>query len=184
MQRTVLTFGFISGLIILTLAYISERLMMGENGEMNCSGGELLGYTTMIIALSMVFFGVRQIRERHLGGNITFGQAFKVGFLIALVASAMYVIGWMIYYNASDLAQTFPAQYIKHMKEQWAASGMTQEQITAKSIGLEKNFELYKNPLIMAGMTLMEILPVGLIISLLSALILKRKNNEAKLNPS
>ncbi|MFZ1678771.1 MAG: DUF4199 domain-containing protein [Saprospiraceae bacterium] len=184
MQKTVLTFGVISGLIILTLGLITQKFMMGDNGEMNFSGGEILGYTTMIVALSMIFFGIRQFRERHLGGKISFGQAFKVGFLIALVASAMYVIGWMIYYNTSDLAQTFPAQYIKHMKEQWAASGMTEEQIASKSIGLEKNFELYKNPVIMAGMTLMEILPVGLIISLLSALILKRKNNQAKLNPS
>ena len=129
----------------------------------------------MIISLSMIFFGIRQYRERHLGGKISFGKAFKVGFLIALVASVIYVIGWMIYYNTSEVAQNFPAQYLEHMKEKWAEAGMSTEQINTKAEGFARNMELYKNPVIMAGMTLMEILPVGLIITLISALILKRK---------
>ena len=175
MQRTILIFGLISGLIIVILGYATRPIWMDAGGKMDMSTGELLGYINMIIALSMIFFGVRQFRDRHLGGKITFGKAFKVGFLISLVASAIYVLGWMIYYNTSEVAQSFPAQYIEHMKEQWLASGLTPEQISEKAAGYEKNFALYENPIIMAGMTLMEILPVGLLISLISAFILKRK---------
>ncbi len=175
MQRTILIFGLISGLIILILGYATRPIWMDTGGKMDMSTGELLGYINMIIALSMIFFGVRQFRDRHLGGKITFGKAFKVGFLISLVASAIYVFGWMVYYNTSEVAQTFPAQYIEHMKEQWLASGLTPEQINEKAAGYEKNFALYENPIIMAGMTLMEILPVGLLISLISAFILKKK---------
>jgi hypothetical protein len=150
--------------------------MTGKNGEMDFSNGYLFGYLNMIIALSMVFFGVRQYRDRHLGGTITFKNAFIVGFLISLIASAMYVISWMIYWHTSDVAQTFPVQYLNHMKEQWAASGMSTEEINSKSSEFNKTMETYShNLLIMAGMTLMEILPVGLIISLISALILKKK---------
>lgn len=175
MQKTVLTFGVISGLIVVGLWHATRSLWMGENGEMDMSKGELFGYINMIVALSMIFFGIRQFRERHLGGKISFGKAFKVGFLISLIASAIYVIGWMIYYNTSDIAQTFPAQFMEHWKEQLTASGMTADQINAKMAEYDKNWELYKNPVIMAGMTLMEILPVGLIITLISALILKKK---------
>ena len=175
MQKTVLTFGVISGLIIAVLWMATRSLWMDPDGQMDMSKGELIGYTNMIVALSMIFFGIRQYRERYLGGHITFGKAFKVGLFITLIASAIYVIWWMVYFNTSEVAQTFPEQYLQHMKEQWAAAGMTSDEINQKTQGFEKNLELYKNPVIMAGMTLMEILPVGLIISLLSALILKRK---------
>ena len=109
-------------------------------------------------------------------GKITFGKAFKVGILITLIASVMYVIGWLIYYNTSDMAQTFPAQYLEHLKEQWKASGMSAEEINEKAATTQKNMEMYaNNPVIMIGMTLMEIFPVGLLITLISAFILKRK---------
>jgi hypothetical protein len=91
------------------------------------------------------------------------------------VASAIYVIGWMIFFNISEIAQTFPEQYMEYMKEQWAAKGLSVDEINEKSKKIEMNFENYKNPVIMAGMTLLEILPVGILISLISALILKRK---------
>src|SRR5687768_7099963 len=112
MQKTIITFGLISGFIVLLFGYLTRPLWMDEGGQMDMSKGEIVGYTNMIIALSMIFFGIRQYRERHQDGKITFGKAFKVGILITLVASVMYVIGWLIYYNTSDIAQTFPAQYL------------------------------------------------------------------------
>ena len=175
MRKTVLTFGIISGIIIEILGLTTWFLMVEKNGELDLSQGYLFGYLTMIVALSMIFFGIRQYRDRYQEGIISFGKAFKVGFLIALIASIIYVIGWMILYNTNEVAHNFYAQYLEHMKTQWAASGMTPEQINAKAEGFAKNMELYKNPVIMAGMTLMEILPVGLIITLISAFILKKK---------
>src|SRR5687768_4884425 len=175
MQKTVITFGLISGFTLAILWYATTSFWIDDNGRMDFSKGELFGYINMIVALSMIFFGIRQYRERHLGGKISFGKAFKVGILITLIASAIYVIGWMIYFHTSEVAQTFPAQYLDHMKVKWASSGISPEEINQKALGFEKNMELYKNPIIMAGMTLMEIFPVGLIVTLISALILKRK---------
>jgi hypothetical protein len=175
MQKTVLTFGIISGLIIVVLWMATRSLWMDPDGQMDMFKGEIIGYTNMIVALSMIFFGIRQYREGYMGGQITFGKAFKVGLFITLIASAIYVIWWMVYFNTSEVAQSFPEQYLQHMKEQWAASGMSSAEVQQKTEGFEKNMELYKNPLVMAGMTLMEILPVGLIVTLISALILKRK---------
>ncbi|MDQ3017136.1 MAG: DUF4199 domain-containing protein, partial [Bacteroidota bacterium] len=146
-----------------------------EDGRMNMELSIVLGYLNMLISLSMVFFGIRQFREKHLGGKITFKKAFAIGFLICLIASAFYVVGWMIYYNVSDMAQTFPIQYLEYMKEKWTAAGLSATEIDAKAAAYASNMEMYKNPVIMAGMTLMEILPVGLVITFLSALILKKK---------
>ena len=175
MQKTVITFGLISGLIVVILWHATHSLWIDESGKMNMSMGSIVGYTNMLLSLSLIFFGIRQYRDRSLDGKISFGKAFKVGFFIALVASAIYVIGWMIYFNTSELAQTFPDQYMEYMKEQWAAKGLSADEINEKSEKIQMNFENYKNPVIMAGMTLFEILPVGILVSLISALILKRK---------
>jgi NADH:ubiquinone oxidoreductase subunit 6 (subunit J) len=104
-----------------------------------------------------------------------FWQAFWVGFLIALVAAFFYVAGWMIYYYTSDTAQQHLLQYADFMKEKWAASGMPAEEITRKTGELEKNMEMIKNPFFMALFTFFEPLPVGLIVSLISAFILRRR---------
>ncbi len=175
MQKTVITYGVIAGLILTVVGYATKSLWMGDDGKMNMELSMVLGYLNMIVALSMVFFGIRQFREKQLGGKITFGRAFMTGLFITLIASAFYVIGWMIYYHNSDMAQTFPVQYLDHMKEKWTAAGLSATEIDAKSETFARNMEMYKNPVIMAGMTLMEILPVGLFITLLSALILKKK---------
>lgn len=175
MKRTVLTFGLISGFIILLLGTATRPIWMGDQGKMDMSTGELLGYINMLIALTMVFFGIRQYREKQPGGLLTFGQAFKVGILITLVASVIYVAGWMIYYYTSETAQTFPAQYLAYMKEQWNAKGLPADEIASRVEGYEKNMALYNNPFIMFLMTFFEIFPVGLLITLISAFLLKKK---------
>ena len=140
MKKTVITFGLISGLIIIVLGYTTTNLFTDESGKMDFSKGELFGYINMIVALSMIFFGVRQYRERYLGGKISFGQAFKAGLLITLIASTLYVIGWMVYFHTSESAQTFPIQYLEHMKVKWASAGMSQEEITQKSARFGKEY--------------------------------------------
>ena len=107
-------------------------------------------------------------------GTITFGNAFKIGILITLVASLFYVIGWMIYYHSTDSASNFLEQYMEYTATKMEAAGSTQTEIDEFKKESIDFAEMYKNPLVMAGVTLLEIFPVGLIISLLSSLILKR----------
>jgi hypothetical protein len=97
----------------------------------------------------MVFFGVRQYRDKYLEGKINFRQALWVGFQIALVASIIYMVGWMIYYNTSEFGHQFMAQYADHMKQKWEASGMSAEDVAKKTAAFQKNMEMYKNPFFM-----------------------------------
>ena len=175
MTKLVLTYGLIAGVVNAVLMLSVKPLWMGDDGQMDMRTGELLGYLSMIIALSLIYFGTRSYRDNHLGGFISFGKAFKTGFLITLVASAFYATGWMIYYNTSTDAQNFPEQYMEYMLEELEKSGATPAEISQKREEFSQWAEWYKNPLIMLGMTLMEILPVGLAISLLSAFLLKAK---------
>jgi hypothetical protein len=175
MQKTVLTFGIIAGLIISILFYATSFLWMND-GQMNMSSSMIFGYLNMLISLSMVFVGIKQYRDRHIGGKITFGKAFVIGLLITAIASVFYVIVWMIYWETTDISNTFATQYAEHMKAQWVESGMSEEKILEKTAKMERNFDAYEsNALLRIGMTFAEIFPVGLIISLISAWILKRK---------
>ena len=94
MKKTVLTYGPIAGVIIVLLMALFIGLM---SKEQDFQMGEILGYASMIVALSTIFVGIRKYRDDELGGMITFGKAFQVGLLITLVASAIYVAAWMFY---------------------------------------------------------------------------------------
>jgi len=175
MRKTVLIYGCLAGALVLALWFGSMRFWISPDGKMDMSKGEIWGYTNMIVSLSLVFFGVRHYRDKHLEGKINFGKALWVGFQIALVAAIIYMLGWMVYYNTNEFAHQFPVQYMEHMKKEWAESGMSAEDLARKTAAFEKNMEMYDNPFFMAIMTIFEILPVGLIVALISAFILKKK---------
>lgn len=177
MKKTVISFGLIAGFLIAIMWFATSFIWIDENGKWDMSSGQLLGYINMLVGLSMIFIGIKQYRDRHLEGKITFGRAFKTGFYITLIASAIYVTGWMIFFNTSEVALSFTDQYIEHVSEKWAAANMPEAELNSKVEELRGQMEDYKNsPLMMIAWTFMEIFPVGLLISLISALILKRKN--------
>ena len=170
MKNIIWKYGLLSGGIVVVLMY-GSFLIQGDNFDF--SKGELFGYATMIISLSMIFFGVRSYRDKKLEGAITFGKAFQVGLYIALIAAAIYVIAWMIYsqFAGSD----FMDQYYQYSLEQLQNSGASPEEINEEIAKMDKFREMYKNPFVKMGMTFMEIFPVGLIVSLISALVLRKK---------
>ena len=94
MRKIVLTFGFIAGAVMSGM-FIVTLPLLEKIGDVN---GALLGYTTMVIAFLMVFFGVRSYRDNVGGGRVSFKRAFSVGLLITLVASACYVATWEVVY--------------------------------------------------------------------------------------
>ena len=175
MTKNILTYGAIGGIIVVFFMLIGQSLMVGEDGEINFGLGETLGYISMIVALSVIFFGIRSYRDQHLSGSMTFGNAFKIGILITLVASVFYVVGWMIYYHTSDNAAHFMEQYVEYSVENMEAKGASQSEIAEFRDKTTEFAKMYENPLVMAGITLLEIFPVGLIITLLSSFLLKKQ---------
>lgn len=168
MKKLILTYGIIAGLIV------SAMLIFTFSGASNdFEHSELIGYTTMIIAFATIFIAIKSHRDTALAGTITFGNAFKIGLGITTVATLVYIISWFIISNT--IAKDFMADYFQHSVEQLKASDLTETEIAAQ-IEEMKNFqELYKNPIVKFGMTFLEIFPVGFIVSLISALLLKRK---------
>ena len=170
MKKTIFTFGLISGVIVVALMFLTLPFTLSKD---DFGHGQLLGYTTMIISLSAIYFAIRSYRDNQAGGTITFGKAFLIGLGITAMASILYVIGWKVY--SALYMPDFAERYFAHSMQQLEQSGAPAAEIAAKKEEMLQFKELYKNPVIEFGMTLLEIFPVGLVISLLCAALLKRK---------
>lgn len=173
MKKIVLTFGLVSGAIL-------SAMMLATLPFMDAIGfdrGMVIGYTSMVLAFLLIFFGVRSYRENISGGTVRFGRAFAVGALIAVVASLCYVATWEVIYF--KLAPDFVTKYQAHILEKTRADGANEEAIAQKRAELADFAEMYRNPAINAAITFIEPLPVGLIIALVSAgLLSRRKKSE------
>jgi len=173
MKTNTIVYGLIAGLIVTVITVIGMAKIYDTDNQ----GSMLLGYTTMLVAFSLIFVNIKTYRDKD-GGTISFGKAFRIGLWISLIASTMYVVGWMVEYYVF-----FPDFYDKCSILQVAklkAVGAPLSQIQAKVQEYQQVKELAKNPLVHALMTYAEILPVGLLVSLIAALILKRKPGNPK----
>ena len=171
MKKTVIVLGLIAGLISTSL--FIGLMLLGKAGHDDFKHGAIYGYSLMILAFSLIFVGTKITRDKHNGGTISFGRAFLVGLYITLIASTIYVIVWEIDYHF--FIPDFAEKYSAHILENLKSSGASQAEIAKKTADMANFSEMYKNPFFNVLLTYSEIVPVGLIVSLISALVLKRK---------
>jgi|SRR6185369_5118102 ABC-type microcin C transport system permease subunit YejB len=169
MKRIVLTFGLISGAIMSVLMLSTVPFMH----KIGFNRGMVLGYTTMVLAFLLVFFGIRSYRENVGNGYISFGRALGVGLLIMLITCAFYVITWeFVYFNfMPDFAEKYGAFMLDNMR----AAGASAQEIAAKAEEMKRFKVLYDNIFFNVAMTFLEPLPVGLIMTFVSAAILRKR---------
>lgn len=178
MKKNIIVCGVIAGIIVSALMLTSVNYYSHCEGNVDFGTSMVIGYASMLIAFSLVFVGIKNYRDKYNGGVISFGKAFKTGMLIVLIASTMYVIAWLVdyFYFIPDFAE----KYAAHMLNELKASGASQEEIAKQTQEMADFSRMYKNPFFNAMMTYVEILPVGLIVTLISSFILKRKTAIAK----
>jgi hypothetical protein len=168
MKKTVLTFGLISGVIVSGMLVA----VLPFHDEIGLDRSMVVGYTSMVLAFLLIYFGVRSYRDNVAGGRVSFGRAMAVGSLIGLVSSLCYVATWeVVYFNFTpDYLDKYAAKVIQEAR----ASGETEAAIAQKKAELEKFALAYQNPAYNAAVTLLEPLPVALIVALVSAGVLSR----------
>lgn len=166
MSRIIITYGVISGVIVIIGMYTGMALV-SDHGSM----GMVAGYLSMLVALSFVFVGVKRYRDVEMGGTIRFGKALQVGFGIALIASLFYVLSWEVY--NWQTGGTFMAEYIAKNIENMRAAGKSAAEIAKFSAEMQEFAEQYRNPLFRMAMTFMEISPVALLMPIISATLLR-----------
>lgn len=169
MKKTVLTFGLISGAVAALLMFSTVPFIY----RIGFDKGVIVGYTAIVVSLLLVPFGIRSYRENVGGGNITFGRAFAVGILITLISCVCYVLAWeIVYFN---FLPDFADKYAAYMVEKAKASGATQQVIDATLQKMKSMKAMLDNPLMLAVIGFTEPFPVGLIITTISAAILRKK---------
>lgn len=166
MIRTILVYGLISGLII--IAGIIGTLVVSGDGP---HSSVWLGYLIMLVGLSSILMAVKSHRDKALGGVIRFLPAFLMGLGITLLASIAYVAIWEVYLASTDYA--FMDQYIAATLEQKAKAGVSGEAYAKLAEQMETMRTAYRNPLFRYAMTFAEIFPVGLLVSLVTAALLR-----------
>lgn len=164
-----LVYGAISGAVIIGSMILS--LATSSLDEESVVGLEWLGYLIMIVALSIIFVGIKRYRDVELGGVIKFSTAFWLGLGITAVASVVYVVAWEINLYATDHA--FIEEYTSSVLASREAEGMTGAELEAVRVEMEDLKESYANPFYRIPITFSEIFPVGLLITLIAAAILR-----------
>jgi hypothetical protein len=172
MNKTVWTFGLIAGAILSAMMLLTIPFQ----DTLGTDRGLIIGYTTMVLAFLLIFFGVRSYRDNLNGGRIGFGRALAIGTLITLVASTCYVVTWeVLFFKISpEYAAKFEAEMVNKAK----AGGGSPEVVAKKVADAQEFARRYQNPIFNSALTFIEPLPVGLVFALVAAGVLSRKRKD------
>ena len=169
MKKTILTFGLISGLLSSLMMVATVPFLH----RISFDRGYVVGYTAIVLSFLLVFLGVRSYRDHAGNGQITFTKAFTIGISITVISCIFYVVTWEILYF--NFLPDFMDKYGAYVVEKARAAGASPTAVQEKLEQVKKYKEMYDNPLLNAAMTFIEPFPVGLVITLVSAGVLRRK---------
>lgn len=164
MFRIMFVYGAIAGVVIISVMVAGMVLSGG-------SGSQVQGYLTMVVVLSLIFVGIKRYRDKDLGGVIKFMPALGLGVGIAAVAAVFYVVSWEVSLHLTDFA--FVETYKQSTIAAYEAKGLTGEALAEKVASLETMMASYSNPAYRLPITFLEIFPVGLVVALISAALLR-----------
>lgn len=172
MTRIVLIFGTIAAFIMSAVFLLTIPF----KDEIGFDRAAIIGYTTMVLAFLLIYFGVRSYRDNVAGGTIGFWRALQVGALISVVASVWYVAMWQVV--STRYLPDYLEKYQEYALQKARAEGETEAQIAQKKVEMDKFAVMYKNPFVKAGLTFLEPLPVALVLTLVSAGVLSRRRKD------
>lgn len=172
MQRTLLVFGTVAGLIVSATLLVMMLIHRQNPGDFD--NGELVGYASMLLSASMIPVAIESYRDRYLAGAISFKSAFLIGLGIALIASTFYAITWIILYKT--VYPNFVQDYARYTTEKLKAEGKSAADLAKARQEMQAVLGYYNSWAGLIGITFIEIFPVMLIVVLISAWALKRKS--------
>lgn len=169
MKKTVLkygSYGFLAGIIFFGIAFL-----LGDN--LSYSVQEIIGYTSMVVSLSFIFFGIKHYRDKVNQGTVTFGKALVIGLLISIFVGIGVAIIDYVYTTVinPDFATEYLDKTLATMKETLPA-----EEYEIEKVKLSEQMQAYGGSGFMAFIMFATVVMIGFVISLISGLILQRKN--------
>ncbi len=169
MWHTILKYGLIAGGVVGSILFGTTVAFAGKHPPLAI--GMVIGFSSMLLALSAVFVGIKHHRDHQLGGVIRFWPAFGMGLAISFIAGVMYVLAWEA---ATAVTQMdFAAEYSRLIIDEAKAKGITGAALEKQIAEMKAFAESYKNPFYRMPITFTEIFPVGILVSLVSAGLLR-----------
>lgn len=169
MKNTILKYGGYA--LVTAIVLFLLGLLFGKG--IDYSAQEIIGYITILTSLSFVFFGIKHYRDKVNDGNVSFGRALLIGFLISLMAGIGIAIADFIY--TSFINPDFMTEYTEHTLKTMEQTLSTDE-FAIKKEEFVTQMEAMGSPTMLALIMFATVGIIGFIISLISALILQRKN--------
>lgn len=173
MKQTIIRYGLISGVISSILMLIVSLIGQSIGFQTFAEYGVWVGFSAIILSLTLVFIGIKSYRDEQGGGQISFGRAFQIGILVTVISCVCYSITWVIcYFNFfPTFMDDFGAYHLQKLKE----SGESAAEIAKQAAEMRRTKEMYQNPLYNFAITFMEPFPVGLLMTAVSAFVLRKK---------
>lgn len=173
MKQTIIRYGLISGVISSILMLIVSLIGQSIGFQTFAEYGVWVGFSAIILSLTLVFIGIKSYRDEQGGGQISFGRAFQIGILVTLISCVCYSITWVVcYFNFfPTFMDDFGAYQLQKLKE----SGGSVAEIAKQTAEINRTKELYQNPFYNFAVTFMEPFPVGLLMTAVSAFVLRKK---------
>jgi hypothetical protein len=165
MKPIIIIYGFISAIMI-TILLVATTLLLSKIGY---ETGEIAGYSAIILSFLVIFFAVSEYRKKKPERGASFKDAFLIGLSITFIASLFYAVTWVVLYYT--VIPDFWDQYGNHVLGKMRSNGATEQAIRDQLETLTKYKEMYKNPVINLGFAFIEPFPVGVVISIIAALI-------------
>lgn len=174
MKLIVFRYGIIAGIILASMVFVMSAIV-GDSTDFD--KGESLGYFFIVSAFLTIFFAIRTLRDKYSDGVISFNRAFRTGLLITIIAGLFYVAAWMIHFNYID--NTFIERYSEYYINKVQTSGKSAEEIEKEIKAFKISMSNYNNPIVMSVYSFLEVFPVGLVISILCAFLMKKNKPQA-----
>lgn len=174
MKKVVLIYGVLAGIIVMPMIVLLIVFQNHDDIDMNM----LIGYTNMLLAFSMIFFGVNAYRKKQLEGSISFFRALSTGLLIAFIGATIYVIAWVILSKLfyPNFADDLTSIYLKQLE----TSNLSPTELSEQKNELIEQMKFYKTNIGLAMYTYLEILMVGIPIAIITAISMMFLNKKKK----
>lgn len=167
MKKILITYSTITSVIMITLMMITTIF----SSQIGYDNSEILGYTFLILSFLVIYFAIVSFYKNNPGAKVRFMKSLTIGLLITLFTSVAYVIAWLIIYYT--VFPDFWIKYSDHVVAKLRATGASAAEISKKMAMFKEYDEMSKNPFINAAMTFIEPLPVGILISLISSVVVQ-----------
>jgi hypothetical protein len=155
---------------VMAVVFFAPSLVFGVRPEW-MRIGEIVGYTTMVLAMTATVLAMRAERERR-GGRITFGGAFAVGAGVSLVAAALFgVATWLWLVIGGD---ALPEALMAYYAAQIEGSGLPEAEAAARLQELQDMRWMFYNRPLQGLVMFATVFPIGILESLIGAWFVRR----------